>query len=529
MMSASNGIGELADHSSDSVVLCDGQGRIRYWNPAARSLYGWTAEQVLGQNIRSLAVNADDHDRDWQAVLEYGVWAGDAYRVGPSGAPVLASARRVARRTETGAVQDVVEIGQPGRAGLLQSIAELSAATERNATFIHHMPAALWQVDSRGAVQAFAALRAQGVSDIARHLDAHPELIEHAKNVVVVNDANLAAVALFRAGSVAELVQSVRYLFAATPQMAKRVMIAHFDGQRSYTEEAKIIALDGETRDVIFSVTYPIAGELQDTTFILIEDVTDRRRTEEQLRKLQADYSHAARISTLGELATSIAHEVKQPLSAIITNAEASLRWLERADPNVAKVTQLTTRIAESAHRANEIIQRIRGMATKHEPERRAIDIEDVITQALLFVRHDIETRSIDLSTTIAPGLPQITGDRVLLQQVFVNLLVNAIQAVVPQDIERRRIVIDIRQVGDRWLSATVGDSGPGIPHEALPRLFEGFFTTKDGGMGMGLAICQSLVDGHEGFISAANQPEGGAVFEVRLPANGTATEQAAI
>lgn len=514
--------GELADHSSDSVILCDAEGRIRYWNPAAQVLYGWSAEQVIGQNIRALAVSAEGHDRDWRALLANGHWAGEVGRVNVAGLPIFAPTRRVVRHRQGGAIQDVVEINEAGRGS------EQEALAARNAQLIRHMPAALWQVDSRGAGQVFAELRAQGVTDIARHLDDHPEMIERAKDIVLVADANLAAVELFQGNDTTDLIRPVRYLFAGTPQMARRVMIAHFEGRRSYVEEARILRFDGVVRDVIFSVTYPIASELQDTTFILIEDITDRRRTEDQLRRLQADYSHAARISTLGELATSIAHEVKQPLSAIITNAEASLRWLDKTPPNVDKLTQLTTRIAESAHRANEIIQRIRGMATKHEPERTLVDIPSVISEALLFVRHDVETRSVALSMKVPRNLPKIPGDRVLLQQVFVNLLVNAIQAVIPLEIERRRIAIEARQIGDQWLSILVRDSGPGISDDAMSRLFEGFFTTKEGGMGMGLAICQSIVDGHEGFISATNQSDGGAAFEVRLPLHPKDREQLA-
>ncbi|MEJ1938005.1 ATP-binding protein, partial [Nostoc sp. NIES-2111] len=187
-------------------------------------------------------------------------------------------------------------------------------------------------------------------------------------------------------------------------------------------------------------------------------------------------------------------------------------------DPNVEKLSQLTARIAESAHRANQIIQRIRSMATKHEAERVPVDIGNIISESLLFVRHDVETRSVDLSAIVPPGLPKVQGDRILLQQVFVNLLVNAIQAIIPQDIEHRRVIVEAYEAGCEWIVVSVSDTGPGIPHEALPRLFDGFFTTREGGMGMGLAIGQSLVDGHDGFISAANRPEGGAVFEVRLP-----------
>src|SRR5262249_22542342 len=154
-----------------------------------------------------------------------------------------------------------------------------------------------------------------------------------------------------------------------------------------------------------------------------IEDITDRIRAERQLRRLQAEFSHAARISMLGELTASVAHEINQPLSAIVTNSETSLRWLARDEPNTAKVEQLTTRIVASARRASDIVQRIRGMATKHEPERVSLDLNEIVEESLLFIRHDIEARSIVLSTKFSPGLPGVTGDRIQLQQVIINLL----------------------------------------------------------------------------------------------------------
>src|SRR5215470_2800549 len=204
---------------------------------------------------------------------------------------------------------------------------DLGLNEDRYRKLIYYMPAALWQVDSRAAGEAFNYLRSQGVTNgnIAAYLDAHQELVEHACDTVLVTEVNQAAVTLFRGRNTAELVRPVRYLFAATPEMAKRVMVAHFDGRRSYAEQAKILAFNGEIRDVLFTVTYPTPDEQQETTFITIQDITERLRTEAQLRQIQADYAHAARISTLGEMATSIAHEVQQPLAAIVTNAETSL------------------------------------------------------------------------------------------------------------------------------------------------------------------------------------------------------------
>ena len=183
-------------------------------------------------------------------------------------------------------------------------------------------------------------------------------------------------------------------------------MVAHFKGRRNFCEETRIFAFDGTIIDVLFSVTYPVLPEQLDTTFITMQDISERLNTEQQLRKLQADFSHAGRIATLGELATSIAHEINQPLTAIVTNGETSLRWLARADPNPERVAQLTSRIVSSARRAGEIIHRIRGMAAKNEPEKRLIDLNEIVEEALLFIRHDLDSKSIVLSTAFILDFP---------------------------------------------------------------------------------------------------------------------------
>jgi len=398
---------------------------------------------------------------------------------------------------------------------------DLGVNEDRYRKLIYYMPAALWQVDSRAVGEAFNHLRSQGVtnSNIAVYLDAHQELVEHACDTVLVTEVNQAAVTLFRGRNTAELVRLVRYLFAATPEMAKRVMVAHFDGRRTYAEQAKILAFDGEIRDVLFTVTYPTPDEQQETTFITIQDITERLRTEAQLRQIQADYAHAARISTLGEMATSIAHEVQQPLAAIVTNGETSLRWLARDDVNVTKLEQLATRIIASARHASEIIHRIRSMAQRRQPEQIALDLNDVVDDALHFIRHEIEFKSIKLSVNVPSTRPKILGDRVQLQQVVVNLLVNGMQAIVQTNPPERAIRIAIEPDEPDALALSIHDSGPGIAPDNLDRIFESFFTTKVDGMGIGLAVCQSIIAAHGGSIEASNHPDGGAYFRFSLPA----------
>jgi two-component system sensor kinase FixL len=396
---------------------------------------------------------------------------------------------------------------------------ELQASEERYRRLIHYMPTALWQIDARATGEIFDGLKREGVTDIAAHLDRHPQLVELGKGIVRVTEVNRAAVSLFRGRNACELLGPVRYLFAATPDAAKRVMVAHFEGRRNYIEQARILTFDGQLRDVLISVTYPMPPEQQDTTFLTMEDITERLRTEAQLRQHQADHAHAARISTLGELATSIAHEVKQPLSAIVTNAETSLRWLSREPVNTEKLRQLTSRIISSARRASDIVQHVRSMAQSGERERTPLDLREVVEEALLFVQHDIESKRIDLTISAAPARPWILGSRIQLQQVVVNLIVNAIQALCHAHSQARRIHIRIDAAPDDELCFSIHDNGPGIAPDDLDRVFESFFTTKADGMGIGLAVCHSIITAHGGRIEATNRPEGGACFRFWLPA----------
>jgi signal transduction histidine kinase len=395
---------------------------------------------------------------------------------------------------------------------------ELQASENRYRRLVQYLPTALWQVDSRRAGEAFDQLKANGVRDIAGHLERNPDLVEHAKDVVRVTDVNLDAVSLFRAGNPADLIKPVRYIFAAAPGLAERVMVAHFEGRRNLIEETRVRAFDGSIIDVLFTVTYPVPPEQLDNTFITMQDISERLNAEQQLRKLQADFSHAGRIATLGELATSIAHEINQPLSAIVTNGETSLRWLARADQNTEKVTQLTSRIVSNARRASDIIHRIRGMAAKHEPEKRLINLNEVVEEALLFIRHDIDSKSIVLSASFGADLPKVLGDRIQLQQVIINLLVNSVQAIVQSGQPTRRIDAQTSIDDDGSVVFSVLDNGPGVPAANLARVFDSFFSTKDAGIGIGLAICQSIITAHGGRIAGANRPNGGAHFHFTLP-----------
>ncbi|MCG6205808.1 ATP-binding protein [Rhodopseudomonas sp. HC1] len=398
---------------------------------------------------------------------------------------------------------------------------------EKYRSLIQHLPTALWQVDSRRTGAVMDLIRVEGVRDIAAFLDANPDFVENAKDTVVVSEVNIAAVALFRAKRPNDLIRPVRYLFEADPDLAKRVMVAHYNGERNLIEETRMLAFDGTVIDVRFSVTFPRPPEQLDTTFISIQDISPRLNTERQLRKLQADFARAARIATLGELATSIAHEISQPLTAIVSNGEASLRWLARGDHDCEKVAQLTSKIVTNARRASDIIQRMRGMAAKHELERHPLDLNDAVQEAMMFIGHDVESKTIVLTTAFDAGRPTVVADRVQLQQVVINLLINSVQALVRRGGECGRIEVRTSRDGGGFASISVGDNGPGIAEADLERVFDSFFSTKESGLGVGLAICQTIVAAHGGEIRAANRPQGGAQFVFTVPLADPGLDQA--
>jgi C4-dicarboxylate-specific signal transduction histidine kinase len=222
----------------------------------------------------------------------------------------------------------------------------------------------------------------------------------------------------------------------------------------------------------------------------------------------------------LGELTASIAHEVNQPLAAIAINGEVGLRLLNASQPDLDEIRELTRCVVNDARRAADVIARVRTMATRGTSEQTLLSVDEVIREALLFLRHEVQSHGLRVTHHSNPTAPKVLGDRTQLQQVFVNLTVNAIQAMAQMGTSRRTLVIRTTLSDPRTLCCTVEDSGPGIKPEHLDHLFDSFFTTKDAGMGLGLPISRSIIEAHGGYIRADNESAyGGARFSFALPA----------
>jgi PAS domain S-box-containing protein len=481
----------ILESALDCIVTIDHEGRISEFNPAAERTFGYRRDEIVGKHLAEIIIPPSLREKHRFGFARY-LATGEAHMIG--------------RRIETKAMhadgrEFPVELaitripveGPPSFTGYLRDITERKQVEEklrRSEAFLaegQHLSqigSFSWRVATNEITWSEQLYR---IFEFEQGTPVTLELIGtrvHPDDIPLLHDMNER---VRRAGDDFEYEHrllmpdhSVKYLH----------LIAHArqdkDGRLEYIGAA--------------------------------QDVTQRRLSEEALAKARSELAHVARVTTLGELATSIAHEINQPLAAIVTNGETSLRWLARADQNIEKVTQLTSRIVSSARRAGEIIHRVRGMAAKNESEKSLVDLNEIVEEALLFMRHDIDSKSIVLSTTFGSGLPRVMGDRIQLQQVIINLLVNSVQAIAQSGQPTRRIDIHTSIDEEGSVVFSIFDNGPGIATADLPHVFDSFFSTKNTGIGIGLAICNSIITAHSGIISGSNRPNGGAHFRFTLP-----------
>jgi PAS domain S-box-containing protein len=247
-------------------------------------------------------------------------------------------------------------------------------------------------------------------------------------------------------------------------------------------------------------------------------DITERKRAEEALHQAQAELAHVTRVVTMGELASSVAHEVNQPLAGLVTNGQACLRWLARDPPDLAEARACLQRIVRDGTRAGEVIARMLAFARKAAPQPARLALNDVIAEVLALADGELRRHGVALHTDLAAGLPPVWGDRVQLQQVLLNLLLNGVDAMRGVTDRPRALLVRSRKDGAEGVLVAVQDAGPGIALQDLERVFEPFYTTKPTGLGLGLAISRSIIEAHGGRLWAAAQDEQGATFQFTLP-----------
>ncbi len=250
-------------------------------------------------------------------------------------------------------------------------------------------------------------------------------------------------------------------------------------------------------------------------------DITERRQAELEAERQRSELAHLSRVTMLGELSGSLAHELNQPLTAILSNAQAAQRFLAHENADLDEVRAILKDIVDEDKRAGEVIHRLRLLLKKGEVQHQPLDVNEVVREVLKLVRSDLVNQSVTAQTELAPDLPMINADRVQLQQVLLNLVINGCDAMAGRAAGEHKLVIRTALIEGQGIRVSVVDCGAGLAPGKLEQVFEPFFTTKASGMGLGLSVCRSIVTAHGGKLWAANNPERGATFHFTLPVNG--------
>ncbi|WP_246820725.1 PAS domain-containing sensor histidine kinase [Bradyrhizobium iriomotense] len=507
----------LLNLSHDMIFVRDRGGVITFWNKTAEQTYGWSSDEALGQFADKLLRTSYSDRREVieTSLLDTGRWEGRVEQRTKAGSILAVDARWALQHDHLGKPVAVLET----HTDVTDRVAAHSALVQSEQRYRRMFDATrigVVEEDWSGLRAALDSLPTRG-ADLRDYLARHPDFVRHARGLARIVDVNPALQKMAGASSSAAFIESADKLLGENDRSFLDALVAFAQGERFHEGETELVRLDGRKIPVLFTITFSPRSDEDHDVLVFVIDITERKQAQDALLAAQADLAHAARVATLGELSASIAHEVNQPLAAIVTSGEAGLRWLRRDVPDLKEVATTIGHVVAQGRRASEVVTRIRTFLKKAPAQQDMLQIGEIIAEATALVARELAKDDVALVVETEPGLPPVRGDRIQLQQVLVNLLVNAGQAMSGRP-GPRTITLRAGIVGSETLAITVQDSGPGIHPNDLPRLFDPFFTTKDGGMGMGLAICRTTVEAHGGRLSVASTPGSGATFHLTLP-----------
>ncbi len=404
-------------------------------------------------------------------------------------------------------------------ARVAERTAELARSERRYRSAFEQSHVAMLELDITGVAEALADARVAGNGDGTGYLMAHPEEFDRCVGALRMLDANRAAVQLFGARDrEALLARKGRLMRSRTREDIDRYY-ALVERRETIEAEAELPVMDGRVVKVLFGVSQIAAPDGRCHALVGMVDVTARDRAQELLLAAQEELARANRAATLGALSASIAHELNQPIGAVMMDAQTAARWLERDPPDLGSAKRALARVAGNAERASGILRRTREQLVKGRRAVAPLDLGEVVRSAVALVDRELKGGRTQAEVRVAPGLPPVEADRIELQQVILNLVVNAVQAMCDTPVGERVVTIDVAG-GERGVTVEIEDRGSGIDPEHINRLFDAFFTTKPGGMGIGLQICRATIESFGGTLDVRNNETAGATFSFTLPAH---------
>jgi C4-dicarboxylate-specific signal transduction histidine kinase len=451
-------------------------------------------------------------------LVRTGRWEGELIHTKRDGTRVTAASRWSLQQDERGRPTGTLETNND-ITERKQADAELRASERRYRNIFQTAGVSIWEEDFSQVKAAINDLKARGVQDFAQYLKENPDFVRQAITMVKIVNVNDATLKLLAARHKEELLVSLHNIFVPeTEDVFRQELIAIAEGRSSFEAETDLRTLKGDKLSVLLTIAFPSEADTLDSVLVSMMDITERERMNEALHQAQAELAHVTRVTTLGQLTASIAHEVNQPLAAIVTNGEACLRWLGYNPPQLDEVRSAVESMIGDGMRASEVVWGLRALSKKTDPQRTVLSLNDVVGEVILLVQREVLNHRVWLRQELAPALPYVVADRIQLQQVIMNLLINAIQAMASVTDRPRELLIRSRRLDDDQVLIEVEDSGIGIAPENMSQLFTAFYTTKLEGMGMGLSICRSLIEAHGGRIWASRNAGPGATFAFTLP-----------
>jgi two-component system, LuxR family, sensor kinase FixL len=473
---------QLLELAHDAIVVRDLASKIIYWNRGAEKMYGWLREEARGQITHGfLQTEFPTSFEEVEAeLLGVGYWEGELLHTTRDGDRLVVASRQVLQRDQSRKPIAILEINNDITERKRAEEAVREQASLLNLThdtiFVRRMDAAItyW---NRGAEELYGWKKEEAIGQISHQL--------------------------------------MHTIFPAQLEEINEELLStgHWEGELIHTKR------DGT--QVVVASRWALQRDEEGNALAILEtnnDVTERKQAGDALQKAQAELAHATRVMTMGELAASIAHEVNQPLGAIVTNGHACVRLLSSEVPDLDKSREVIGRMIRDGMRASEVIKRIRDLLHKAPPEKAAVNINDAIQEVIALVNSDVVRSNVELKAELAADPPPVVGDRIQLQQVILNLILNGKDAMSSLQTPPRELLITSREGKAGELLVAVRDSGNGLDPKNVERIFDPFFTTKAQGMGLGLSISRTIIEAHGGTLWATPNEDRGATLQFILP-----------